>query len=78
MGLADSPGGKYAGVAGGIGGSGACGDISGSGGGGGGGGPALTSSAYYRRMRLHTASTLDLPVRKFDSNRKQNLCAART
>ena len=25
--------------------------------------PALTSSAYYRRMRLHTASTLDLPVR---------------
>ena len=25
--------------------------------------PAMTSSAYYRRMRLHTASTLDLPVR---------------
>ena len=24
--------------------------------------PALTSSAYYRRMRLTTASTLDLPV----------------
>ena len=23
----------------------------------------MTSSAYYRRMRLHTASTLDLPVR---------------
>ena len=28
----------------------------------------MTSSAYYRRMRLHTASTLDLPVSKFDSN----------
>ena len=60
MGLADSPGGKHPGVAGGDGGSGACADTPGPGGGG--GGAALTSSAYYRRMRLHTASTLDLPV----------------
>ena len=59
-----------------IGGSGACGDISGSGSGGG-GGPALTSSAYYRRMRLHTASTLDLPVRKFYSNRKQQFVCSK-
>ena len=85
VGLADSPGGSYPGpgVAGGNGGSGGCGDIWGS---GGGVGAALTSSAYYRRMRLHTASTLDLPVsitQTFDKSEKNwfesnNLFAART
>ena len=59
VGLADSP----AGFAGGKMGEQdrlVIGDISGL---GSGGGQTLTSSAYYRRMRLHTASTLDLPVR---------------